>query len=486
MKKRKQINKMLFYFITDDNIEKHLSTKSVINRKNEVVRIWKNDKDVSNELIFEVKHLMDKDENIHIMSSFVLDKNFYGEYGLNFNQSVLLPKNNLEEIGFSLNNVRIHCFQSNINFIELDYVVNSDDPKVINNFNYFMSEVKSNVVLKLSYKKLDENNEVYVETKELTVLDFILSLIKDFGTLNDMDFKGELSYKSLKPLLVSYLFTENSTDVNEFESNLGHNYKESYNLNENHLRKTEYFNNSTWYYTVDSISNITYSTDNALTNTFFSETFTDKVNKLYFPLVLLAAHQKLYCLYVYHKLLEINIDFTTAEELKNKCDEFTAIKANFDKMSLYYFFDNPSFIEHVNVFYSNVVEAFGVETYKKAVYSKTNTLIEFSNQCSKLLANYKEKKESKRKIIYDIFAIITASVFSFASLYDTFLKFLKNINVSFGFTDNILIFSGFAVVCLIIPFIYNLANNMKKLKKSKAEIAETEKKIKDVGVKIDM
>ncbi len=477
---------MLFYFITDNNIEKQLLAKSVINRKNETVCIWKNDKSVSNELIFEVKHLMDKDENIYIMSSYALDKNFYGEYGLNFNQAVLLPKNNLKEIGFSLNNVRIHCFQSNINFLELDYIVNSDDPKVINDFNYFMSEVKSNVILKLSYKKLNENGEVYAETKELTVLDLILSLVKDFGTLNDMEFKGELSYKSLKPLLVSYLFDENNTDVNEIERNLGHNYKESYNLNENYLRKTKYFNNSTWYYTVDSISNITYSTDNALTNAFFEETFIDKVNKLYFPLVLLAAHQKLYCLYVYHKLLEINIDFATAEELKKKCDELTVLKANFDKMSLYYFFDNPSFIEHVNVFYSNVIEAFGVETYKKAVCSKMDTLIEFSNQCSKLLGNYNEKKETKRKIIYDIFAIITASIVSFASLYDTFLKFLKNIDVSFSFTNNILVFLGFAVICLIIPFVYNLTKNIKKLKKSKVEIEETEKKIKDIGVKIDV
>lgn len=479
MKKHNQTNKMLFYFITETKIEKQIISTSVFNRRKEKVLIWKEDKSGSPELLLEVRQLVSQNESSRIMSSFVLDKNFYNAYDLNFCSAVLLPNNSsAKEIGFVLNHVKIHCFQSCINFLEIDYTVDSDEPEVINNFNYFMSEVKENIIVKLTYKRFGSDNKSILYTKELTVLNWILNIVKDFGPLHDMDFNSEISYKSLKPLLISYLYSDKNF---ELESNLGYNYKKSYNLNKAYLRTTKYFNNSTWYYSTDCIANISHSTDNALTNSFFEKNFFAKIERLYLPLVLLAFHMKLFCLYTYHKLSMIDITFSDVTELKSKCDELTVEKASFDKMCLFYCFGSPSFIEHVNVFFFNVVEAFNVDSYKKMVSSKFDFLIDFSSECSKLLVGYDEKKEERRRVCYDIFAIFTASIVSFASLYDTFLKFLKNAEISFNPVENLLFFGLFSIICLFIPLVFNFKKNTKKLKKIKKDISEVGKRIEDIG-----
>lgn len=476
MKKKCQINKVLFYFISESNIEKTLSSIITSNRNNENVSIWKSEYEISNEVLFDVKKMFDFNESNHVLSTFTLDKNYYRVYGLNFIDSYLLPKNNLNKIGFKLNNVRIHCFKSNINFLELDYEINSSDIKDINDFNYFLSEIKSNVKLELVYKKHIQNNEVQLETKLITVLDFVKNILSDFKRINDMDYANSLSYKSLKPLLFTYYLDNESNG--EYEANIGHNYKESYQLNENYVKKTDYFSNSSWYYTSDSVSNISHLTENDVTNCFFQTTFKDKINKLYFPLTLYAYHQKIYLLDICHKLINFDLKCKNSSDLNNKCNELTLLIANFKRMSLYYFLETPSFIEHVNLFYTSVYDAFSVSSYKKTVEEKMELLRDFSTQCTTLLADYNNKKEAKRMIVYDIFAIFTASIISFASLYDAFLKFLKNIKVDLDAGINFIIFIVFVSLCLLVPLIYNLAKNIKKLKKTKKGIMEAEKKIK--------
>lgn len=477
MRKKCQINKILFYFISELNIEKTISLKTINNRKNENVSIWKNNFDISNEVLYDLKRLFNYSESNHILSTFILDKNYYRVYGLNFINSYLLPKNNLNKIGFKLNDVKIHCYNSNINFLELDYEIDSNDINDINNFNYFLSEIKSNVKLELIYKKYIQNSEVRLEKKIITVLDFINNILSDFERINDMDYNNGLTYKSLKPLLFTYLLDDESNG--EYEVNIGHNYKESYQLNEKYVKRTKYFNNSTWYYTSDSISNISHLTKNDVTNVFFQTTFKDKLNKLYFLLTLYAYHQKIYLLDTYHKLISFNLKYENAFDLENKRNEIALLISNFKKMSLYYFLETPSFIEHVNLFYRNVYDTFSISSYKKMVEEKMELLRDFSTQCTTILVDYSNKKEAKRMIVYDIFAIFTASIVSFASLYDSFLKFLGNINVDLDAELNLIIFLIFVLLCLFIPLIYNLIKNIKKLRKGKKDIIEAEKKMKD-------
>lgn len=469
---------MLFYFFSNDQIETILQTKTVLNRKNKPVLLWEQESAISNEVMVEIKKLVDNNEPVHIVSTYTLNKNYYREFGLDFHRAFLRPKNNLEDIEFTINSVKIHVFNSKINFLELDYNVLTNRVKDINDFNYFLSEVKMRLVFKFCYKVYRDKNLIYDE-REIPVLQLIRNLLGDFGVLNDVDYLNCLTYKSLKPFVFSYIFDEKN-EVND-ATNLGHNYKDSYSLNADYIKKSSYFSNSTWFYTCDSVMNYSNAIDNEYTNLFFNTTFLDKLRKLYFPLVLLALHQKLYLLDVYHELTNYDMKFKNAQELNDRCNKLSLFHADYNKMSFFYFFDTPSFLEHVNLFYDYVCEAFTITNYQRMVDTKFAFLLKFAKESSKLLENYNEKKAERRKILYDIFAIFTASIISFATLYETFLKFLSNIRVELSLKANIIIFLLLVILILIVPFIYNLTHNFKKLKTASNEVKTIEQQITDFG-----
>ncbi len=468
-----QINKLLFCFITDKNIEKHLSEMTTVMKNGKVDGIWKRENSsvsTSRDLLTEVRKLMDGDDAVHILSSFRLDKNYYNRYELKFDKAVLLPPKS-PEIGFRIEAVKVHCFISGINFFELDYTVDSDKSEDINKFNYFITEIHDRVNVRFSHNTYDP------ETKEKTVHEVLVEVSRWISALVDkLRLKGD-AYpddsvsRKIKPLLFTYYFDRKNAIT---DNNIGRNYKNSYNLNVEYLHKTNYFENSTWYYSNNNVSNITNAVDDKQTNDFFCTTFLDKVNKLYFPLVLLSYYLRLYYLLVYRKLFDMKINFSGETELKDKINTLTVVKASFERVCWLYCFDSPSFIEHVNLFYTNVLSAFNVLGYKEMVSSKISFMNNYLEESSKLIVETDGKKEEIRKIRYDSLAFFAATVLSFASLLDAVSNIVGESKKEIFNGHTLFVIIGLFVIAVVI----NVCMSIKKIRTIRAQIRIIEEKLK--------
>ncbi len=468
-----QINKLLFCFITDKNIENHVSALTTVMKNGKEDGIWKREDGcgiISRDLLTEVRKLMDGDDSAHILSSFRLDKNYYNRYELRFDKAVLLPPQS-EEIVFRINDVKVHCFISGINFLELDYTVDSDNPEDTNRFNYFVTEIHDRVDVRFSRNAYDpETKEKTLQNEKMEFFRWINALVERVRPQKSA--QADLRpCEKIKPLLFTYYF-DRKKDV--IDNNLGRNYKGNYNLNGEYLHKTNYFENSTWYYSNINVSNITHAVDDGETNDFFSKTFPDKANKLYFPLVLLSYYLRLYYLELYRKLFNMNINFSGEEQLKDKINRLTIVKAGFERVCWLYCFDSPSFVEHVNLFYSNVLSAFNVLGYKEMVSSKISFMNNYLEQSSKLITQTDGKREEIRKIRYDSLAFFSATVLSFASLLDAVSNIIGDSRKGIFKRYFFFVIIGLFVIAVVI----NVCMSIKKIRTFRAEINSIEEKLK--------
>lgn len=467
-------NKAVFYFISKDYDKDYLFNVKRKNSKGNIVSPWVKYHINVAEVRREIKDINDDEKGI--LSSYYLDKNCFSLYDLNYKKIYLKPKNNLNEIEFDINKISIHSFESGISYIELDYTIKTENEKDINTFNYFISEVKSGITIKIINKKWNEDKK---ETEdfigELFINDYIKLILSDYDNVYDLDFDNCFKYMSLKPTVFSYIYLK---DCNEqIIKNVGVNMKESYKINNEFTKKTTYFENSSWYYNPNSVINISYCVEDEITNDFFKTTFRDKVANLYFLLFLISLHQKIYLIYNSYVVKNINYSTNDYIQMKDLCDSIILLKSRILQSKVKYFFSNPTFIEHVNLFYVNVQSSFLIVEMKQTLENDLVLISEFVESNVKLITDYRELKQEKRKCLTDVISILIATILSFVSLYDVFLKMLNNFNISLNTTQHLIIATIFMMICLVIPTYFNLKNNIKKLRSIKNKMFHLNKLI---------
>ncbi len=453
-------NKILFSFNAFKYNQEYLSMIKKVNSNGVEVFPWIKYSININDLKKEIKDLTNA--NKEILTSYYLDKNYYSLYGLNYKKIYLMPKNNLEEIEIDVNKIAIHVFDSGLGFVELDYTVKSSDEKDINTVNYFLSEVKSDVKFKIVNQIWNSGNKTKKDNIEYITTDkFIKLILIDYDDIKDPEYSKDFKYMVVRPTLFSYIFLdEYKSDIAD---NIGSNFKVSYKVNRDVTKTTSYFTNSKWYYNINSITNVSNCVDDELTNSFFKTTFRDKVANLYFYLFLSSLHQKMYLLDKSYELKNIDYDVDDYKEMKNLCNSIILMKSNILKAKVKYFFNNPTFLEHINIFYKNVQETLLINEMKQSLDDDLEIINEFVEGNIKIISEYKELRQEKRKCIENIISLIIASLISCATFYDVYLKTINKYNIPISFKQNIVILFIILIIIFIIPTALNLKNNIKKL-----------------------
>lgn len=472
-------NRMLFYFICDKLSLNCLENIYDENRKGDKVKIWKEKRITANELRNDIIKSNDLTYPNHTFITYELDKNFYKHYNIFAKRYEIIPKNKKNPIEILFTHIYIHLFKTGICFLDLGYSVKSESSQDFLNCNYFMSEMKANVKIQLVNYTWDSENEKHNDIlEEITTIDFIKRILVDFDKIYTLDYKEDLKYLYSKPILFSYLFLDKGkTEVKDFE-NISHNFKSSYKLNNEIITKSQYFENSIWYYSSSSVSNISYALDDKETNDFFKTTFKDKISNLYFLLFLHSFHQKVYLLLTSMRIRSYKFKCSSACELSLLSDEILVFKQNLEEIQMNVFFQYPSSIDHHNIFYDNMQKQFNIQGLSKMLNADLTNLEKYLANNTAILTKYKTAVGEIRKTIMDIILLLIASLVSFASLYDTFMKLLKNLKIELSLTANIIYAILFIVICLILPTIINISKNLKKIRSNKNELKRIDSIVK--------
>lgn len=161
-------------------------------------------------------------------------------------------------------------------------------------------------------------------------------------------------------------------------------------------------------------------------------------------------------------------------EIKGLVDELSGYSSCINKAWLKFFFARPASIDHVNLFYANVRETFDITNQMESVKSELDRLTEYTNMKYKLFDEHSKLLSSKRKSRFDLISFLVAAIISFVSIYDTFIKMIKNFGVELTIPVHIALAILFMVACFIVPTVINFYFNIKKMRKISKEIIHIE------------
>lgn len=465
--------RMIFPFLTEGKPIDFLLGVEKTNKKGNIVRPWVNTILTPHEIRRELRELNLPDNHNKILQSCKLNKNCYSLYGVDYDKIFIEPHNNLADIEFSICDVAVHSFSSGLSFLELHYSVKSRNEAEALNMNYFLSELKANVAFKITRLRWnDESKEKEENTESLCVSQFIKRVLADYEKVCDVDMNENFKSYSSKPVLFSY-FLLDSKGCN-LSANLGLNMKESYKISEDCIKSTHAFDNSEWYYSLNSVVNISQITDDEATTEFFKTTFVDKVSNLYFFLFLNAVHQRFFLQLCSYRIKTFNYDLSNAKEIKALVDELSEYASRVNKAWLKFFFDRPSSIDHVNTFYAAIRDTFDIPEQVESVKNELIGLTEYTDRKYMLFNERGKLLSTKRKSRFDLITFLVASIISFVSIYDTFLKMLSNFNITLSMSLHIVSAVAFMIVCFIVPTAINFYFSFKGINKINKEIAHVE------------
>ena len=466
-------NRMIFPFLTEKLPLDYLANVCKVNRKGNDVHPWVLANLTPREIRKELRELNLPENPNRVLLSYRLDKNCYGIYGLNYDSIFIVPHNNLADIEFSLLDIVVHSFSTGVSFLELRYSVKSQNEVDALNMNYFLSELKADVMLKIVRSTWNEELKKKEESSELiTTSKFLRELLNDYEKVYDMDMNEEFKSYSNKPILFSYFLLDSAG--RELAKNLGLNMKETYKVSVNSIRQTQAFDNSAWYYSLNSVVNVSNVSDDEGTSDFFRTTFVDKISNLYFFLFLHALHQRFFLQLSQYKIKSFNYEAASFNEIKGLVDELSGYSSCINKAWLKFFFARPASIDHVNLFYANVRETFDITNQMESVQSELERLTDYTDRKYKLFDEHSKLLSSKRKSRFDLIYFFVAAIIYFVSIYDTFIKMIKNFGVELTIPVHIVLAVLFMVICFIVPTVINFYFNIKKMKKISKEIIHIE------------
>lgn len=467
---------MIFPFLTRQHDINFLSTISRTNKKGNNVNTWIRYRITPQEIRKELREMNNIKSNNCIFSSYRLDKNYYSLYGIDYTKLELLPHNQLDPIEFEIDDICIHMFETGISFLELRYSIKNDKESSLLNLNYYLLELKADI--ELNFIRFVWNEELKKKEKTCSVMkvvDYIKAILCDFEHAYDLDLNLEIKSYSTKPTLFSYIFLDNPEE--KMKQNLGMNMKASYKINNDSILKTMCFDNSTWYYSLNSAVNISTLVNDEITTNFFKTTFVDKISNLYFFLFLQSIHQRCFLQLCHYETRSYNFDLKTFDENKKLTDQLAGYSASFNKCWLKYFFDRPASIDHVNLFFVTLQNAFDITKQLAIVSADLEILTDYANKSYKLYSEYSLLASDKKKYRFDLITFLVASIISFVSVYDTFIKMIKNFGIELTITWHIILAVSFMIVCFIVPTVINFRFHIKKIKKTSKEMKYLEQQI---------
>ena len=413
-------------------------------------------------------------------------------YKMNINcrKNFLLPPKKNEMLDFvtrqsdgnalkvAITELKLYFFESQTGFVEVECEFGTKTLEEYFDLNYFISEPKSDKNYFIFHEKI-WNEEQRVNEKKDSKFSIAELLEKLLSSVSKEKDAIRFSYQKAKPIIYSYLLVdEKPEDMNDILQHLGKNYKASYKFDDSctSIKMLHPFENSYWVSSLNGVVNLSYLTDDDVTNDFFGNSFYTKTKDTYYFLFLNILHQRYAISYIMGQMGQLdrltNDYFVMEEELKlARRYEAEALNLKFRA-----FFKCPSMVDHINNYYDMIYESFQVGAFYDNFSSDIKNL---QNICGKYVDRIKSRdeklrnrKNAKIEIFISIFGTLVAEVTLFNNSWSLIEKVLGR-SVSF-WSPVILILLG-TLVSPLITIVFNVSKKASEIKQLSSQINSEEK-----------
>lgn len=387
------------------------------------------------------------------------------------------PRQEKRAFNVAITDVRIFLFESLVGAVEVEFAYPDctiDDFVIL---NYYLAEAKSKAnvftytpedwdpVAKKKVKKEDEK-------KTFTIAD-ILSKISDCVCVGDN--KLEYTYYDAKPLAYSHLLLpERPLDFDSLIYHASKNYNDSYKYADNSGTKVYTpFENSVWGATMNGAVNISCITGDPKTDAFFSDEFIPKLHSTYYYLFINAVHQRLLLERIMANMGELDYLGKNYERMKEQLKAAKACNEEAARLKFRAFFDLPSTIDHVNSYYDNVREAFGItrlcENFDRDISNLSAICNSYVDRIKERDKKISDIRKAKAEIFVSVFGTVVGEVALLNSSWELLEKLLgREVGL---FSVQMIAVLG-ALVVPIVTVIVNTFYQIKAIKKMEREVAD--------------
>ncbi|MBQ3532257.1 MAG: hypothetical protein IJA51_00995 [Oscillospiraceae bacterium] len=381
-----------------------------------------------------------------------------------------------------LESIRLALFATGVGFLELS-VRSEGSAEVIQDVNYFLSEVKSDDNCLSFEKKLSRDESV---TVELTMLELVEKLLAPLGEVEDFDNRHGLHYVDNKPLVFTYLLMERfDEEFGKLLFGLRTNFKATYQVpvEEYDLDRSEGvlhpFENVYWGASLNAVACCAAMTDNAKTNEFFSNTFPANLRQTYLTLYILRQHQRYAIQDLQHRFAGVDrgLETENAEAVRRADDAVQQLLDDSIAFKLKCMFRNPSSVEHINLVDGFVARILDVRSDLKDLEDGVRQLEAVAGEIRGKIDAREARKKKMESLRKEGLICLLAAIWGCVAFFQESWEVVEKIT---GWSIN---FRSWLVVIPVVIAMFPLLKLVDEMRTRKKELREMEKEFGKNGEK---
>ncbi len=476
----KQFTKFIFPFQYDKAILKPQDVRMQSNKGKELC-VFEAFTQSADSLREGLELLMDKDGgSTKIADCYSLNVNCRAKFSLPARKGEYLDfvyrQSGSDPARVAITEVNLYLFESEVGFAELECEYETDSVEKYIELNYFIGEVKSDRNFFVSHEK-----KWNADTKTSETVDHKFTVKELWNSIFDSISGGEgvqLSFNNGKALIFSHILTDDKPcDLDDVLNHLHKNYKSSYKFDDSSSSAIVFrpFENSYWTGSLNGVSNLSYLTNDEITDDFFEHNFFEKTKRTYYFLFLNVLHQRYAVTRIMGQMGHLDRLEHNYHVMKSQLKEARKYEADAINLKFRAFFKCPSTIEHINEYYDMLCSSFKIDSLYDSFSSDIKSLQsicgQYVNRINERDAKFKQINNARIEILVALFGSIVAEVTLLNSSWSLIEKMLGH-TLSF-FSPSILILFA-TMLSPMITIALNIKKQLNNIASWKSEISEEE------------
>ena len=381
-----------------------------------------------------------------------------------------------------LESMRLALFTTGVGFLEISVRCQSS-AEVIQDVNYFLSEVKSDDNRLSFEKKLGRDESV---TVELTMLELVEKLLAPLGEVEDFDHRHGLHYVDNKPLVFSYVLMEKfDKEFGKLLFGLRTNFKATYQVPAedyelHHAQGVLHpFENVYWGASLNSAVCCAAMTDNAKTNEFFMNTFPANLRQTYLTLYLLRQHQRYAIQDLQYRFggVDRGLESGDADAVKSAYRAVQDLLDDSIAFKLKCMFRNPSSVEHINQVDAFLADTLGVRSDLKDLEDGVRQLEAVAGEIHGKIKEREERKKKMEALRKEGLICLLAAIWGCVAFFQESWEVVEKIT---GWSIN---FRSWLVIIPLVIAAFPLVKLIDEMRTRRKELREMEKEFGKKGEK---
>lgn len=381
-------------------------------------------------------------------------------------ETLTLRNNSIKSIAHNNEKVVITCSKSII-FDEKKHLTNKLNQNCAKAVNYTdggkelyidttdLIGFNSSKEIKVTKSNEEEKYLRYTSIEELDVRDFLnreLKLIKDLSYFNDFAYDDQkMAIKA--NVFSSCLLEENISEeksVSDLAFLMSRGYKSTYKKTKSEGSNDFFstFDNCHWAVSREGVSNIAWLVEDNSTNTFFKETYLDRIEN-YFYIYILALHQYYGLIKSAQDISQLPSSIKVYSADKNKYKKLMVTYDEINFLSLKCIYHEVTHISHQAQVYNKIFEVLGIDALISEINYEMDRLTSIVNLIREEDKGIRGKKYAIIGSIFAFFAVFEA-ILNIAVL--TKIKSVIELNV-----DSTLIELSFVLSVLLFGLILGMS-----------------------------